>query len=151
MKLLMRKEGSRKAFLEFLKKKHNTGPAEELLNHFLNIEKIKRNGDKKVMRQQFVEVIEHYRKRSDEKKDIPEHAAVTIYSTLHSWKPLEDQSDVDLMKHMTRSQEDVILAITPFFEDFVASPDYKEFEKNETSQEKRESQGQHSSGGAGKY
>ena len=150
MKILIRKEGSRKAFLDFLKKTGHTGPAEELLNHYLNIEKIKRNVDKKAVRQGFIDVITHYQKRAEEKKDNPEHAAVIIYATLHSWKPLDSLTDEELFKHMVRSQEDVILAITPFFESFMASSDYRDWEKDETSREKRESQGHHSST-AGKY
>jgi hypothetical protein len=134
LKILLRQDGSRKAFQVFLRKAHQQGQ-EELVDYYITLEVIKRIIDKKEARQRSQEVIAQYQARAEKK----ESAAILIYETLHSWKGVDKLTDDELRIHMGRSAEEVMGILSPLFEQFVASKDYVEWTKEETKLERRHS------------
>jgi hypothetical protein len=131
IKMLIKNKNSRKAFFTFLEK---TQPGkEEMLDYFLFIEGIKKS--KAEVQKQFIDVIAKYEKLATGKdNDSPE--AIILAST-HTWKDITTLPPEELCKHMSRSQDEVLIALTPLFESFLLSNYYKEFDKNEKSNERR--------------
>ena len=137
LKMLIRNKNSRKAFFNFLEKTQKG--KEELLDYFLYIESIKKSKDALTgmegQRDQFVAIIAQYEKKSSGKEcDTPE---VIIFNSTQTWKDITTLPIDELQKHMTRSQDEVLIAITPMFESFLLSNYYKEFDRNEMANERR--------------
>ena len=137
LKMLIRNKNSRKAFFNFIEKTQKG--KEELLDYFLYIESIKKSKDKIMgvegQRDQFVAIVAQYEKKSSGKEcDTPE---VIIFNSTHTWRDLKTLPVDELLKHMSRSQDEVLIAITPMFESFLLSNYYKEFDKNEMANERR--------------
>jgi hypothetical protein len=131
--MLIKNKNSRKAFFTFLEKTQNG--KEELLDYFLFIESIKKVRDHEQSRNQFMGVISKYEKESKNKEC--ESNSVIIYSSTHTFKDIKTLPPEDLMKHMCRSQEEVLLALTPLFESFMVSNYYKEVGANEMANERK--------------
>ena len=131
--MLIKNQNSRKAFFTFLEKTHNG--KEELLDYFLFIETIKKVRDLDQSRNQFLEVINKYQRESSGKEG--ENNASIIYSSTHTWKDIKTLPSDELLKHMIRSQEEVLMALTPLFESFMISKFYKEVGLNEMANERR--------------
>jgi hypothetical protein len=139
LKMLIKNKNSRKAFFNFIEKTQKG--KEELLDYFLFIESIKKlkdsisGGEPDDARNQFMEVIAQYKTKSmGKEQDAPE---MIIFNSTHTWKDIKTLPLVELTKHMTRSQDEVLIAITPTFESFLLSNYYKEFDKNEMANERR--------------
>lgn len=141
IKMLIKNKNSRKAFFTFLEK---TQPGkEEMLDYFLFIEGIKMSSSKgninlhsnEEIQQQFIAVIAKYEKLATGKNDDSPEAI--IFASTHTWKDITTLPPEELFKHMTRSQDEVLIALTPLFESFLLSNFYKEFDKNEKSNERR--------------
>lgn len=141
IKMLIKNKNSRKAFFTFLEK---TQPGkEEMLDYFLFIESIKKSNLKsstssnsnEEIQKQFIDVIAKYEKLATGKaNDSPE---AIIFASTHTWKDIKTLPPEELFKHMTRSQDEVLIAITPLFESFLLSNYYKEFDKHEKSNERK--------------
>lgn len=139
LKMLIKNKNSRKAFFNFIEKTQKG--KEELLDYFLFIESIKKvkdpitGGEPDDARIQFMEVIAQYKiKSTGKEQDAPE---MIIFNSTHTWKDIKTLPAVELMKHMTRSQDEVLIAVTPLFESFLLSNYYKEFDQNEMANERR--------------
>ena len=131
--MLIKNKNSRTAFFTFLEKTHHG--REELLDYFLFIESIKKGTDSHQARNQFLEVIKKYAAESEGKPS--DSNASAIYSSTHTWKDIKTLPPEEMTKHMTRSQDEVLLVLTPLFESFLLSNYYKEFGKNEMANERR--------------
>ena len=131
--MLVKNQNSRKAFFTFLEKTHNG--KEELLDYFLFIESIKRVRDNDQSRNQFLEVIKKYEKESNGKES--EENAAIIFSSTHTWKDIKSLPADELRKHMIRSQDEVMLHLTPLFESFMDSKFYLEVNRSEMAHERR--------------
>lgn len=131
--MLIKNKNSRKAFFTFLEK--DGKGKEELLDYFLFLEGIKKTKDPSECRNQFLEVVAKYQKQSEGKE--PETNDYIIYASTHTWKDIKTLPHEELAKHIMRSQDEVLLAITPMFETFVKSDYYKQFEKNTKDNERR--------------
>ena len=134
IKIILRADGSRKAFQNFLKKTHQKGE-EELVDYYMSLEVVRKIIDKKKFRDEAMQLIHTYKARADKK----DSAAEMIYETLHSWKGLENLTDEEFKAHMTRSAEEVVGILSPLFEKFVASKDYGEWTKEEKALERKKS------------
>ena len=60
-----------------------------------------------------------------------------IFGSMHHWKGVTNLSDEELYKHVERSQDDVLLSLTPMFETFLESPFFQEVKQAEAKEEKR--------------
>ena len=56
---------------------------------------------------------------------------------MHHWKGVANLTDEELYKHVERSQDDILLALTPLFETFLESPFFAEVKQAEAREEKR--------------
>lgn len=133
LKMLIKNKNSRKAFFTFLEQTQKG--KEELLDYFLFLEGIKRTKDPVECTNQFLEVVKKYQLQSEGKE--PETNDFIIYASTHTWKDIKTLPHDELVKHIMRSQDEVLLAITPLYETFVKSDYYKEFEKNAKDNERR--------------
>jgi hypothetical protein len=133
LKMLIKNKNSRKAFFTFLEK--NKKGKEELLDYFLFLEGIKKTKDPLECTNQFLEVVAKYQKQSEGKE--PESNDFIIYASTHTWKDIKTLPHDELVKHIMRSQDEVLLAITPMFETFVKSDYYKDFEKDSKENERK--------------
>ena len=137
LKMLIRNKNSRKAFFNFIEKTHKG--KEELLDYFLYIESIKNSKDSAASMDsksdQFVAIVAQYEKKASGKEcESPE---AIIFNSTHTWKDIKTLPSDELQKHMTRSQDEVLIAITPMFESFLLSNYYQEFDRNEMANERR--------------
>lgn len=137
LKMLIRNKNSRKAFFNFIEKTHKG--KEELLDYFLYIESIKKSKESAAsmdsQRDQFVAIVAQYEKKASGKEcESPE---AIIFNSTHTWKDIKTLPFDELQKHMTRSQDEVLIAITPMFESFLLSNYYQEFDRNEMANERR--------------
>ena len=133
IKMMMRNQAYRKSFFKFLENSHKG--KEILMDYFLLIETLKKNREKDVKRAQFMEAIETYEKKATGMPpDAPESL---IHASTHHWKGVPNLNDEELGKHIERSQDDILLALTPLFETFLESPYFAEVKEAESKDEKR--------------
>ena len=131
--MMMRNQAYRKSFFKFLENLHKG--KEVLMDYFLLLETMKKVKEKDAKRAQFMEAIETYEKKAaGMPQDAPE--ALVLAST-HHWKGVVNLTDEELGKHIERSQDDVLLALTPLFETFLESPYFAEVKEAESKDEKR--------------
>lgn len=138
IKMLIRAEESRLAFRAYIVKTHPKGEV-EYLDYYLAVEALKKRGvDKAELHQAFLDLIKEYELKSESTK----HPVVmAIYETTHSWQGLATLTQPELLKLMTRSQEEVLSILTPNFEKFISSKLYQEYSKGQNAKEKRRSSG----------
>ena len=135
VKMLIKNKNSRKAFYNFLEETEKG--KEELLDYFLFIESIKRVKDDEIeaSRKKFITVIAQYKRKSSGKaSDLP---CTVIYNSTQTWKDVRILSTTDLIKMMSLSQNEVLVAITPLFESFLLSNFYTESNINEAALERK--------------
>ena len=133
LKMLIKNKISRKAFYDFIEKTHRG--KEELLDYFLFVECIKKEGNPEDSRKKFIDVMLQYKKKSAGKNR--ESPTCVIFNSTQTWRSLKTLPVDDLFKHFDRSQDDILIAITPLFESFLLSNNYKELGVNEMAMEKR--------------
>jgi hypothetical protein len=133
IKMMMRNQAYRKSFFTFLETMHKG--KEEMMDFFLLMETMKKNREKDAKRASFMAEFQKYEQKSQGKSDdLPESL---IFSSMHHWKGVENLSDEDLAKHIERSADDILLALTPLFESFLESPYFLEVKATENREEKR--------------
>lgn len=133
LKVLIKNKIHRKAFYAFIEKKHRG--REELLDFFLFVECIKKEKDPEVSRRKFVEIAQRYKKKSAGKSY--ESTEWLIFNSTQTYKNLEKLTVNELLKHFDRSQNDILIAITPLFDSFGQSNLYKKIDKYEIAVEKK--------------
>lgn len=133
IKMMMRNQAYRKSFFTFLEKMHKG--KEEMMDHFLLLETMKKNRDKDSKRTSFMAEFQKYEQKAQGKSN--DAAESIIFSSMHHWKGVENLSDEDLAKHVERSADDILLALTPLFESFLESPYFLEVKETESREEKR--------------
>jgi hypothetical protein len=133
IKMMMRNQAYRKCFFNFLENTHNG--KEEMMDFFLLVETLKKTKEKEAKRSQFMEAVEKYEKKAMGK---PTDAPETIISnSMHHWKGVVNLTDEELAKHIERSQDDILLALTPLFETFLVSTFFQQVKDAESRDEKR--------------
>lgn len=133
IKMMMRNQAYRKCFYNFLVNTHNG--KEEMMDFFLLVETLKKTREKEAKRSQFMEAVEKYEKKAAGKStEAPE---TVIYNSMHHWKGVSNLSDEELAKHIERSQDDILLALTPLFETFLVSTFFQQVKEAENREEKR--------------
>ncbi len=131
--MMMRNQAYRKCFFNFLENTHNG--KEEMMDFFLLVETLKKTKEKEAKRSQFMEAVEKYEKKAMGK---PTDAPETIISnSMHHWKGVVNLTDEELAKHIERSQDDILLALTPLFETFLVSTFFQQVKDAESRDEKR--------------
>lgn len=143
IKMLIRGEDSRQAFRSYMIKTQPKGEV-EYLDYYLAVEAIKKSGATKAgMREAFLSIVKEYEVKAESSK----HPVVmAIHETTHSWQGIETLGEAELMKHMTRSQDEVLNILTPNFEKFISSKVYLEYSKGQNDREKQSSGVGHPSG-----
>ena len=137
LKMLIKNKNSRKAFYAFIESTQKG--KEELLDYFLFIESIKKTNmpdcNPEDSRKRFIEVIAQYERKSKDKG--PDSPELIIYNSTHTWKDIKTLPLDELSKHMSRSQDEVLLSITPLFESFLLSSSYKDYNSKEMANERK--------------
>ena len=143
IKMLIRGEDSRQAFRSYMIKTQPKGEV-EYLDYYLAVEAIKKSGATKAgMREAFLSIVKEYEVKAESSK----HPVVmAIHETTHSWQGIETLGEAELVKHMTRSQDEVLNILTPNFEKFISSKVYLEYSKGQNDREKQSSGVGHPSG-----
>jgi hypothetical protein len=138
IKLLIRGEDSRRAFRNFLETNSAHMADVAYLDYYLMLDSIKIcGGTDSSKRQKYLDVIEQWERKKEAAKECV--AIQAIVSTMQSWKSTDELTDSELCELMGRSQEDILGILTPNFEQFVASKQYLQWNKQQTSLEKRQS------------
>ena len=143
IKMLIRGEDSRQAFRSYMIKTQPKGEV-EYLDYYLAVEAIKKSGTTKAgMHEAFLSIVKEYEVKAESSK----HPVVmAIHETTHSWQGIETLGEAELVKHMTRSQDEVLNILTPNFEKFISSKVYLEYSKGQNDREKQSSGVGHPSG-----
>lgn len=143
IKMLIRGEDSRQAFRSYMMKTQPKGEV-EYLDYYLAVEAIKKSGTTKAgMHEAFLSIVKEYEVKAESSK----HPVVmAIHETTHSWQGIETLGEAELVKHMTRSQDEVLNILTPNFEKFISSKVYLEYSKGQNDREKQSSGVGHPSG-----
>ena len=136
IKMLIRGEDSRQAFRSYMIKTQPKGEV-EYLDYYLAVEAIKKSGATKAgMREAFLSIVKEYEVKAESSK----HPVVmAIHETTHSWQGIETLGEAELVKHMTRSQDEVLNILTTNFEKFISSKVYLEYSKGQNDREKQSS------------
>ena len=131
--MMMRNQAYRKSFFTFLEKMHKG--KEEMMDYFLLLEQMKKNKEKDAKRAAFMVEFQKYEQKSEGKSD--DAIESIIFNSMHHWKGVANLNDEDLAKHLDRSADDILLALTPLFESFLESPYFLEVKATENREEKR--------------
>ena len=133
IKMMMRNQAYRKSFFKFLESRGKG--EEEMMDYFLSLETMKKLKEKDAKRTSFMDAREKYERRSEGKSDdLPESI---IFNSMHHWKGLVNLSDEDLARHLERSQDEILMSMTPLFEEFCSSKYFADVKEAESKEEKR--------------
>ena len=133
IKMMMRNSAYRRSFFKFLE---NRGHGEEeFMDYFLSLETMKKLKEKDAKRVSFMDARDKYERRSEGKDD--SNIDAIIYNSMHHWKGLVNLSDEDLAKHIERSQDEILMSMTPLFEEFLSSRYFAVVKEAETKDENR--------------
>jgi Regulator of G protein signaling domain len=136
IKMLIRGEDSRQAFRSYMIKTQPKGEV-EYLDYYLAVEAIKKSGATKAgMHDAFLTIVKEYEVKAESSK---QPVVMAIHETTHSWQGIETLGEAELLKHMTRSQDEVLSILTPNFEKFISSNVYLEYSKGQHDREKQSS------------